>query len=631
MSKLYFRIGETEGFTSKKLADKKSGYTNPIRELLQNSLDASKEAGNEKCEVSIYLKSIEKTTIPCLNGYKNTLETAIKFQKDVNSYNHNSKQIVQTIEEELEKDELKILMFVDNGKGISPDILNGLIGDRSVKSSEGSGGSFGVGHLSPYFLSSLRYVLYASKYQNNETIETLFSGVPILAGFEDETAGRGATGRILESIPSDEKKPDFIYPTQYPDFIQEKMDKIKTTGSLVAILGLNKDWNKEANYAIVSNFFYAINKNGLSINIDHNGIPVSIEKNDIERLLSQQQDKANRTGDSVLSGQAVYQAWLSVKDGGQENITLDNEDKVCVHINNKIDSNSTIALIRNGMLIARHDKMLSTHLENLRKNDGFEPFSIVINVDEKECPKLFELVKGAENPYHNKLKKDKLSPEKEKQLKELFKELSEKIQDFLDQKDRKSFDLSMPLLEIPNKAEAQGLNTSRPRSQTPKAKPSTNKPTPPVNKVRQTNNGKKRPAPIIVSRSLEAKNSMRMKDNGNTIDIELNITPQKTEEKDEVYLSMSLAQDKDNDESGNALDFISLSIDGVDIEIPEFVEVEQEDGNIEKQEADKSQIKLGRLVETQTYSVVAKIEKPKNAKDIGVALKPFLGLRQRSK
>ncbi|BAS67188.1 hypothetical protein [Bathymodiolus septemdierum thioautotrophic gill symbiont] len=189
----------------------------------------------------------------------------------------------------------------------------------------------------------------------------------------------------------------------------------------------------------------------------------------------------------------------------------------------------------------------------------------------------------------------------------------------------------MPLLEIPNKAEAQGSNTSRPRSQTPKAKPNANKPKPPINKVKTTNKGKKRPAPIIVSRYLEAKNSMRMKDKGGTIDIELNITPQKIEAKDEVYLSMSLAQDKDNDESGNALDFISLSIDGVDIEIPEFVEVEQEDGNIEKQEADKTQIKLGTLSEAQTYSVEATIKKPKNIKDISVALRPFLGLKQRSK
>jgi hypothetical protein len=41
-----------------------------------------------------------------------------------------------------------------------------------------------------------------------------------------------------------------------------------------------------------------------------------------------------------------------------------------------------------------------------RKNEGFEPFSVVINVDDKECPKLFELIKGAENPYHNKLEKE---------------------------------------------------------------------------------------------------------------------------------------------------------------------------------------------------------------------------------
>jgi hypothetical protein len=86
-----------------------------------------------------------------------------------------------------------------------------------------------------------------------------------------------------------------------------------------------------------------------------------------------------------------------------------------------------------------------------------------------------------------------------------------------------------------------------------------------------------------------------MKDKGDVIDIELNITPQKIEAKDEVYLSMSLAQDRDNDESGSALDFISLSIDGMD-KLSEFVEVKQEDGSIEWQEVDKTQIKLGEFL-----------------------------------
>jgi hypothetical protein len=86
---------------------------------------------------------------------------------------------------------------------------------------------------------------------------------------------------------------------------------------------------------------------------------------------------------------------------------------------------------------------------------------------------------------------------------------------------------------------------------------------------------------------------MRMKDKGDTIDVELNITPQKMEAKDEVYLSMSLAQDKDNDESRSALDFVRLLINGVNVEIPDFTEITK-DEKTEKIEADKSQINVGK-------------------------------------
>ncbi len=625
MSELYFRTGETEGFTSKKLADKKSGYANPIRELLQNSLDASKEAGNEKCEINIYIDSIDKNIIPHIQDYEKYLNKAVKFQKNEGSYNNNSEQIVKTIQRELTKDKLDILMFVDNGKGMSPKILNGLIGERSVKSEEGSGGSFGVGHLSSYFLSSLRYVLYASKYEE----KTLFSGVPILAGFEDEIAERGATGRILEIVPKDEQKPKFIFPAEFPKFIQGKMDKIVKNGSMVAILGLNKSWGKEANYAIVSNFFYAINKKELTINIDHKVMPVSIDESDIERLLEKQKDKKIATGDSILSGQAVYQAWLAVKDDDcKKEIELSNGEKVCTHIKNNIDSASVVAIIRNGMLIARHDNMLSNDINNLRKNEDFEPFSIVINVDEKDCQKLFELVKGAENPYHNKLKKDKLIPEDERLLKNLLKELSEKIQKkYLTPRDRSGSLVSMELLEIPNKAQAQGLNTNRPRSQTPKATPNTTKSKQPTGKIESTGNGKKRQAPVIVDDILESTNAVRFKDNGNNFTVNLYITPEKMEAKDEVYLSISLAQDKDNDESGSALDFVSLSIDDEDVPIPDFIEFKK-DGVIQQKEADKSQIKLGKLLKEQSYSIIATIKKPAKVKGMGVALKPFLGLKK---
>jgi hypothetical protein len=452
-----------------------------------------------------------------------------------------------------------------------------------------------------------------------------------LAGYEDENSVRSSIGRILDEIPKNELKPAYTFPEKFPDFIRTKMDDV-ITGSMVAILGLNKQWDKNANYAIVSNFFYAIYQNELSVEISHESLPVEINKDLVEYLLAKYKDGKMATGDKILANQDIYQSWITIKNlDYKKNIELDNGDKVCVHIRNGIETDSVIALIRNGMLIARHDKMLSRELASLRKSDDFEAFSMVINVDKNECPKLFDLVKGAENPYHNRLEKDRLSPKEEKQLKALFKELSEKIKINLKAKDRENFNLSMPLLEIPNQAEAQGASAGKPRSQTAKAKANTNKPKPPTGKPRITKKGKKRPAPIIVSRFLEARNSMKMTDNGDTIDVKLNITPQKMEAKDEVYLSISLAQDKDNNEGGSALDFVNLSIDGAAIEIPEFVEIKQKDGNIEKQKADKCQIKLGQLAKLQTYEIMATIKKPKKLKDIGVALKPFLGLKRRGK
>ena len=368
MSELYFRAGETEGFTSKKLADKREGYSNPIRELLQNSLDASKKAKNKQCEVNIYIENLAKSDIPHIVEYQKALSQAISFHDRAGSYGRNAKQTVNYINSALNQDNLEILMFVDNGIGMSPDTLNGLIGERSVQDDESSGGSFGVGHLSSYFLSSLRYVLYASKYKSRDGINTLFSGSPILAGFEDlDEIPRGSIGRIIEELPKDELKPKYLFPEKFPSFIQPKMDDIDT-GSMVTILGLNKSWDKEANYAIVSNFFYAIYKDELTVTVDYGVVENVINKQDIENLLEKQKDRKKALGENILSGQAIYQAWLTVKDKNNEKyIELDNNDKVRIHIRNGIDSDPAIVLIRNGMLIARHDKMLSTDMDNLRK------------------------------------------------------------------------------------------------------------------------------------------------------------------------------------------------------------------------------------------------------------------------
>ena len=220
-SELYFRLGKIEGFTGSDLADKKEGYTNPIRELLQNALDASLEAHNNECKVNIYIETVLVSEIPHIEKYEEVLYQAIKTAKDKRSYNKNVEQRIIPIKEALQAEDLKVLLFAVDGIGMNPDRLDGMLaGGHSIKGDEQSGGSYGVGNLSSYSLSSLRYVLYAAKYKDNGTTKALFTGSPILAGYQDKDAERGNIAIIVTEKPKDEKKPQWTYPNKPPTFIE---------------------------------------------------------------------------------------------------------------------------------------------------------------------------------------------------------------------------------------------------------------------------------------------------------------------------------------------------------------------------------------------------------------------------
>ena len=614
-SKLYFRLGEMKGFTAIDLADKKEGYANPIRELMQNSLDASRDAENSKCEINVYIETVQTNQIPNIAEYGEVLEKAIQTEKNRGSFNANSKQRVLPIQNALEEKNLKVLMFSDNGIGMRQEHLEAILtGGVSIKGSEESGGSFGVGHLSSYSLSLLRYVLYATKYKDNVNgTKTLFTGSPILAGYRDKKgAQRGNRGRIVQKWPEDEMDPKFDYPEESPDFIKSKIKNLDR-GTIVAVLGLSENWGDEAEYAIVSNFFHAIAHGGLSVNIHQDGTQKEISDDAVEQLIAARKGNKRAQGESILSGSAVYQAWQAVKEK-QSAITLSNNDKIHVCIKNDSDADSVIVLIRNGMVVARHDSMLSTDIDRLRKDQSFQPFTAVIDVDKQDAPELFQLVKGAENPYHNKLKTKTLSSTDEKNLKKLFKELSEKIKEHLKTIERDSFEL--PLFSEPGEAEAQADGNKRATGQNSEGKPQ-----PDIIKRRKRKKSKKRkgknlPKPEVISRIMEVRSAVQYTDEGDKWKVRLRIIPKNKEnDKDEIYLSMCLGEDNDDGQLKNHLDFLTVKINGEKIEMP----------------TDKSQVKLDPLKQNKQYDILAEVKKPSSIGDMKVALSPILGLKQSRK
>ena len=621
MSELYFRLGKIEGFTASSLADKKEGYAIPIRELLQNSLDASREADNTKCEINIHIETIPKSKIPHIVDYENTLKKAIETHTKGNSFNDNAQRTVDIIQKACNQENITVLMFSDNGTGMPPKQINAIFDECSIKGDEMSGGSYGVGHLSSYWLSSLRYVLYATKYQDNGDTKTLFTGSPILAGHRDEhNSDRGSSGRIVAEVPKSEKAPEFIYPDKFPDFIQPQMNNLDR-GTMVIILGLSEEWSEDAEYAIAGNFFYAISYEELNINIHQNGRQKEISYDEVERLIEGRKEEQRKKGENILSGKAVYQAWQAVVKGHVANsndqeikiIKLKNFDKVHVFIKNDSNTNSTVVLVRNGMVIARHDSMLSRDIDQLRKDPSFQPFTAVIDVDQEDAPKLFTLVKGAESPYHNKLLRNRLGKNEENKLKNLFKELSEKIKIHLKIIERDSFDFL--LFPLPNKAEAQTNGNNKSGGQDKKAKEQPPSPKPPKPKDPKKGNDEKRPQPVVISRNLESKSAAQYKDNGGKWEVRLRVIPKNQgDARDDVYLSMCLGEDNDSEKTKLYLEFVTVEINGQSIKISD----------------NKNQVKLGPLNKEEQYNIVAKVKKPED--EIGnmkVALLPILGLKQR--
>ena len=615
MSELYFRLGEMKGFTAIDLADKKEGYANPIRELMQNSLDASRDARQENCEIDIYIETISKNQIPHIKEYERVLERAITHAQNQNSYNENSQQRVRPIKAALKKDELQVLMFSDNGTGMAKNHIDAMLtGGVSIKGNEKlSGGTFGVGNLSSYSLSSLRYVLYATKHKNgNGGIETLFTGSPILAGYEEPDAQRGNRGRIIKQKPASEKNPIFDYLEEFPDFIKPKMDKIDV-GTVVAILGLSEDWGPEAEYAIASNFFHGIVHDALKINIHKKGEDSKfIDMDKTESIIENKKDGKNAKRESILSGKMVHQALQAVMYGDKRIISLSNSDKVQVDIKTDRESDPAIVLIRNGMLIARHNTMLSRDMNGLRKTSDFEPFTAVIDINQ-DAPELLKLIKGAENPYHNMLQGKILDQRNEKRLKKLFKELSEEIKKNLEKIVRD--EIHIPLFQTPDKANSINSSGNKSSGQNKKAKSQKGPGRPPKLKEPEEGKGRNRPKPVVINRNLESKNAARYTDKAGGWEVKLKVMPDKMDANDDVYLSICIAEDNDRDEAKIYLDFAGIKMDGEPISVPE----------------NKSQIKLGRLEVGNQYDIVAVVEKPSEIGDMKVALLPVLGLKQRKK
>lgn len=185
---------EARGFSTH-ATTQHAGNPEPIvRELLQNGLDAAKEADrgtqDNPAEVVFVISERPKSDLPGLDAYERAFRAAEELRRERQGGNLSAdeKRVIERINGALSANKIRFLFCRDNGVGLG-DIECVLFEGNTSKGSSG-GGSFGVGHMTAFAASDLRYILYAGRASAASTA----GGHAILAAYAEGGTLKSADG-----------------------------------------------------------------------------------------------------------------------------------------------------------------------------------------------------------------------------------------------------------------------------------------------------------------------------------------------------------------------------------------------------------------------------------------------------
>ena len=174
--------GAGAGFASPHVDREKVTEEAIIRELIQNALDAA--TGREPLQVIFCQEQIPTAEVPCKSDYERTFKAARSYRQIQGRVDSpTERQAIDRIGSCLQAPKVSVLVCTDFGKGIGEQDLRSLYntGDTTKRTGRGS---VGLGHLTAFAASDLRYVLYAGRQQSGQIT---FGGHAILATCRGES------------------------------------------------------------------------------------------------------------------------------------------------------------------------------------------------------------------------------------------------------------------------------------------------------------------------------------------------------------------------------------------------------------------------------------------------------------
>lgn len=426
------RGGEPAGFTSIGTAGFQSiEPAAVIRELIQNSLDAAREAGRPIAQVRFEVVEHGINAIPGIAAYRKAFRCAVEGQKKLRNPPAQAEMVAAAIKTCLEAERCATLFVCDNGIGLNAQRMNGLLADGlSVKDST-SAGAFGNGHYTVIPASDLRYVLYGGRTQEGVQI---CAGHAILASHKANGEVRGKDGYFVRGFNEGNlfDRYDFAQNGQIPGYILERLHWIAETwgtGAVVAVPGFNAFhiqprktlWDLTARPA-ACNFFPAFARGELRLEVVEDGAGKTLDSKNLAAVLDEAAEQ-KRSPRGFLSGSRAQGAYETIASRMNKRVVKTEAGDIPIWLCETQDGGiSRIDLCRAGMWI-------SDDLPKLRRQQfaNLKPFHCVLQIDASQV-RIHDLVRKAEGPLHNHLEARKcLSAAERKQLEAAFQKVAEAI------------------------------------------------------------------------------------------------------------------------------------------------------------------------------------------------------------
>ena len=434
---LHFGSGSPTGFTPAGIA----GFDDlrpaaVVRELIQNSLDAAAEAGEKTAIVRFRLTQGKTADIPGIQSYRKTFDEAVQSQKRSNggALSSPAARVVQVISDALARDDQDILSVLDNGIGLNETRLTALLSDGVSAKSSAATGTFGNGHTVAIPASELRYVLYGGVTNGGHKIG---AGHAVLASciVKRKQYQRAADGFLVHGFRNGTG--EYAQGPSLPDLIMGELEDILEAsgrGTAVIIPGFNnfretKDslWKMVAK-ASACNFFQAIYEDQLEVWVEDfrpgkPGESNSLDRSTLRKVL--EANREDRRSRAFLSGHKACEAH-EVLQSGECHLVQTALGEIRVQILLRPSGSPRVDLCRNGMWIT-DDKNIPGFYYQFRDR---RPFHALLLLDSTTGERLYELVRSAEGPLHDKLNvKQRLASSDAQALRTAFGELRDWLKD----------------------------------------------------------------------------------------------------------------------------------------------------------------------------------------------------------